>query len=98
MVNSVNFNIHYYYGEEKTLKRASPNHNIVFSTDTDIGSKYTDRSVRNTEHNFTRLEALYASKYILVHNIVFEDGVWEDLSHCKVINHVQALQWLIMNK
>ena len=25
---------------------------------TDIGSKYTDISVRNTEHNFTRLEAL----------------------------------------
>ena len=28
---------------------ASPNHNY-FSTDTDIGSKYTDISVRNSEH------------------------------------------------
>ena len=28
------------------------------SLDTDTGSKYTDISVRNTEHNFTRLEAL----------------------------------------
>ena len=55
MVNTVNFNIHYCYGEQKTI---SPNHNNGFSTDTDIGSKYTDISVRNTEHNFTRLEAL----------------------------------------
>ena len=32
-----------------------------FFTDTDIGSKYTDISVTNTEHNFTRLEALVSS-------------------------------------
>ena len=60
MVNTVNFNIHYCYGEQKIIliKRASPNHDNGFSTDTDIGSKYTDIYVRNTEHNFTRLEAL----------------------------------------
>ena len=42
---------------------------MFFSTDTDIGSKYTDISVRNTEHNFTRLEALtlYIVVYVLVH-------------------------------
>ena len=40
--------------------RASPNRNNGFSTDTDIGSKYIDIiiSATNTEHNFTRLEAL----------------------------------------
>ena len=34
------------------------NFNIHYCYDTDIGSKYTDISVRNTVHNFTRLEAL----------------------------------------
>ena len=34
------------------------NFNIHYCYDTDIGSKYTDISVRNTVHNFTMLEAL----------------------------------------
>ena len=57
MVNTVNFNIHYCYGEQKTIlsELYSPNHNNGFSTDTDIGSKNTDISVRNTEHNFTKV-------------------------------------------
>ena len=53
-MNTVNFKINYCYGKQKTI----PNHNSGFSTDTDISSKNTYISVRNTEHNFTRLEAL----------------------------------------
>ena len=65
MVNAVNFNIHYFYGEQKTC----PNYNNVFSMDTDIDSKYTDISVRNTKHKFTRLEALRTAPDYYNYNI-----------------------------
>ena len=61
-------NNHYFYGEQKT----SPNHNNGFSTGTDIGSKYTDISVRNNEHKFTMLEALRTAPRLLVFLALFE--------------------------
>ena len=49
--------------------------------DTDIGSKYTDKSVKNTEHNFTGLEALLITG-VPVHNLAFASvgGVVEGVS------------------
>ena len=70
MVNAVNFNNYYFYGEQKT----SHNHNNGFSTGTDIGSKYTDISVRNNEHKFTRLEALRMAPRLLVFLARFRDA------------------------
>ena len=54
----INFNFHYCYGEQKTiLSELVVIIVMFFSTDTDIGSKYTDiyMYVRNNEHNFTWL-------------------------------------------
>ena len=60
MVNTVNFKIHYCYGKQKTILSelvliiimVFPRILIL------VQNNYTDISVRNTEHNFTRLEAL----------------------------------------
>ena len=56
MVNTVNFNIYYCYSEQ--LSELVLIKIMIFPRILIFGSKCTDISVRNTEHNFTRLEAL----------------------------------------